>query len=153
MSAGRWGYWALALLWLPAGVLALAAVRFAPAAELGAWLAQALMSAQSLAPAAPSGLPLALGCRILWRLGHRRSAWAAGIGLGGVTIVAATVAGLPGPVAIAACAAVLSLPVWAVSLWLAWRRAGCAARRGGSAPGSRSGSPATAQAPGGERGP
>lgn len=122
MSTRRWGFWALALLWLPGGVLALAAVRFAPGAEPGPWLAQALTSAPSLAPVALCGLPLALGCRWLRRLGHRRSAWAAGIVLGTVTVPAATVAGLLGPLAIAASATVLSLPVWAAASWLAWRR-------------------------------
>ena len=122
MPTRRWGFWALALLWLPGGVTALAAVRFAPAAEFSAWLTQALMSARSLVPVAPCGLPLALGCRRLWRLGHRRSAWAAGIVLGTLTVPAATLAGLLGPLGIAACATVLALPVWAVALWLAWRR-------------------------------
>ena len=122
VSKRRWGFWALALLWLPVGVMALAAVRFAPAAEFDAWLAQASMSAPSLVPVAPCGLPLALGCRRLWRLGHRRSAWAAGIVLGMATVPAATGAGLLGPLAIAACATVLSLPVWTAAVWLAWGR-------------------------------
>ena len=74
-----------------------------------------LMSAGSLVFVAPCGLPLALGCRRVWRLGYRRAAWAAGIGLGAVTVAAFLVAGLLGPIAIAVYAAVLSLPVW-----LAW---------------------------------
>ena len=122
MPTRRWGFWALALLWLPGGVMALAAARFAPAAEFGAWLAQASTSTSSLVPVAPGGLPLALGCRRLWRLGHRRSAWAAGIALGMVTVPAAIGAGLLGPLAIAAYATALGLPVWAVAAWLAWRR-------------------------------
>jgi len=122
VSTRRWRFWALALLWLPGGVMALAAARFAPGAEPGAWLGQALMSASSLVPVAPCGLPLALGCRRLWRLGHRRSAWAAGRVPGTATVPAATVAGLLGPLAVAACATVLGLPVWAVAVWLAWRR-------------------------------
>ena len=77
----------------------------------------ALMWAGSLVPVAPCGLPLALGCR-RWRLGHRRAAWTAGIGLGAVTVAASLVAGLLGPVAIAVYAAVLSLPVWAAWWWL-----------------------------------
>ena len=74
-----------------------------------------LMSAGSLVFVAPCGLPLALGCRRVWHLGYRRAAWAAGIGLGAVTVAASLVAGLLGPIAIAVYAAVLSLPVW-----LAW---------------------------------
>ena len=80
------------------------------------WLPMLLMSAGSLVLVAPCGLPLALACRRVWRLGYRRSAWAAGIGLGAVTVAASLVAGLLGPIAIAVYAAALSLPVW-----IAWR--------------------------------
>ena len=112
---GRRSFWALALLWLPAGVVASAVVRFGT--ESATWMSM-LMSAGSLAPVAPCGLPLALGCRRLWRLGYRRTAWTAGVGLGAVTVAASLVAGLLGPIAIALYAAVLSLPVWASWWWL-----------------------------------
>ena len=112
---GRRGFWALALLWLPAGVVASAVVRFGT--ESATWMSM-LMSAGSLAPVAPCGLPLALGCRRLWRLGYRRTAWTAGVGLGAVTVAASLVAGLLGPIAIALYAVTLSLPVWAASWWL-----------------------------------
>ena len=119
----RRGFWLLALLWLPAGVMAAAAVRFIPDATAsagpGMWPVTLLMSAGSLVFVAPCGLPLALGCRRLWRLGYRRAAWMAGIGLGAVTVAASLVAGLLGPLAIAVYAAVLSLPVWVAWLWLA----------------------------------
>ena len=117
---GRRGFWPLALLWLPAGVAAQAAVRFAPGTgdAPGAWL-PALMGAGSLLLVAPCGLPLALGCRRLWRLGYKRAAWAAGIGLGAVTVGASLVAGLLGPIAIAVYAVVLSLPAWGAWWWLA----------------------------------
>ena len=115
-STGRWRFWALALLWLPAGVVATALVRFGadggPAAEPGMWLAAVPVMVGSLVPTAPCGLPLALGCRRLWRLGYRRAAWMAGIGLGAVTAAASLLAGLLGPVAIALYAVVLSVPVW-----------------------------------------
>ena len=121
----RNGFWPLALLWLPAGVALQAAVRFAPeaggAGEPGMWAALAAMAAASLAVLAPCGLPLALGCRRLWRLRYRRAAWLAGIGLGAVTVAASLVAGLLGPVAIAIYAVVLSLPVWATWWWLVRR--------------------------------
>ena len=72
-STRRWRFWTLALLWLPAGVIATAVVRFGadgrPAAEPAMWLATVPMLAGSLVPVAPCGLPLALGCRRLWRLG------------------------------------------------------------------------------------
>ena len=115
----------MALLWLPAGVMASAAVRFMPdataSAVSGMWPVTLLMSAGSLVFVAHCGLPLALGCRRLWRLGFHRAAWMAGIGLGGVTVAASLVAGLLGPLAIAIYAAVLSLPVWVAWWWLSRR--------------------------------
>ncbi len=115
----RRGFWPLALLWLPAGVLAQAAVRFAP--ESAVSLPMVLVAVQSLVIVAPCGLPLALGCRRLWRLGYRRAAWTVGIGLGSVTVAVSLVAGLLGPLAVAVGAAVLSLPVWVAGWWLARR--------------------------------
>ena len=85
------------------------------------WVMMVPMLAGSLVIVAPCGLPLALGCRRLWRLGYRRGAWWAGIVLGAVTVAASLVAGLLGPVAIALYAAVLSLPVWIAWRWLARR--------------------------------
>ena len=76
------------------------------------------MMVVSLVPVAPCGLPLALGCRRLWRLGYRRTAWTVGVGLGAATVMASLVAGLLGPVAIAVYAAVLSVPVWIARYWL-----------------------------------
>ena len=111
----RRGFWALALLWLPAGLVATAVVRFAP--EPAMWMSM-LASAGSLVPVAPCGLPLALGCRRLWRQDYRRAAWTAGVGLGFLTVAASLVAGLLGPIAIAVYAVTLSLPVWAASWWL-----------------------------------
>ena len=88
-STRRWRFWTLALLWLPAGVVATTVFRFGadggPAAEPSMWLATVPMMVGSLAPVAPCGLPLALGCRRLWWLGYRRAAWMAGIGLGAAT--------------------------------------------------------------------
>ena len=122
-STRRWRFWALALLWLPTGVVATAVVRFGAdggmAAEPAMWLATVPMMVGSLVPVAPCGLPLALGCRRLWRLGYRRGAWTAGIGLGAVMVPASLVAGLLGPVAVALYAVVLSVPVWIAWYWLA----------------------------------
>ena len=124
-STRPWRFWALALLWLPGGTVATALVRFAPGlalSELGPWLAMMVTDGgPMLVSTAPCGLPLALGCRRLWRLGYRRGAWAAGIGLGTVTVAVSLPAGLLGPIAIAVCAVVLSLPVWGVWWWLARR--------------------------------
>ena len=121
---GRHGFWPLALLWLPAGIVAQAAVRFPPDAgppgDPVPWPAM-LTAAGSLLSVAPCGLPLALGCRRLWRLRYRRAAWLAGIALGAVTVAASLVGGLLGPVAIVICAIVFSLPVWVAWWWLVRR--------------------------------
>ena len=67
------GFWVLALLWLPAGVVAQALVRFMPEtgtqADAGLSAAMLPMLAGSLVLVVPCGLPLALGCRRVWRLG------------------------------------------------------------------------------------
>ncbi len=121
----RYGFWALALCWLPAAVLLQAAVRFLPQAggapEAGMLMMAAVMSVSSLIVLAPCGLPLALGCRRLWRLGRRLTAWWLGVSLGALTVAASVFAGLLGPVAIAAFALLASAPVWAASWWLARR--------------------------------
>ena len=121
----RWGFWTLALLWLSAGLAATSIVRFAPldapAPEPWMWMSVVLVSALTLLAMAPCGLPLALGCRGVWRLGYRRAAWAAGLVLGAVTVEAVLLAGLHGLLAIASCALGASLPVWAAWWWLARR--------------------------------
>ena len=120
----RRGFWLLALLWLPVGVLAQAAFRFTlgeasgPDPDMG--LMMMVMVVPSLIIVAPCGLPLALCCRRLWWLGYCRTAWVAAIGLGTVMIAASVLAGLLGTIAIAIYAAVLSAPVWIAALWLAW---------------------------------
>ena len=116
---GRHGFWPLALLWLPAGIAVQAAARFPPG-DAHLWPA-VLTAAGSLLLVAPCGLPLALGCRRLWRLGYRRGAWTAGIALGALTVAMALPAGLLGPLAIAVCAVALGLPIWLAWWWLAWR--------------------------------
>ena len=74
-----------------------------------------------LAPFVPCGLPLALGCRRLWRLGYRRGAWIAGVALGAATVAVTLPAGLLGPAAIAVCAVLVGLPVWLMWWRLVWR--------------------------------
>ena len=61
---------------------------------------------------APAGLPLALACRQLRRLGYVRTTWVAAAVLAPATVAASLVAGLLGPLAIAIYAVILSLPVW-----------------------------------------
>ena len=117
----RRGFWPLALLWLPVGVSVQAAVRFGDSAGGFAGPGEVMAALGSLAFVAPCGLPLAFGCRRLWRLGYRRAAWTTGIGLGAATVAATLFAGLLGPVAIAVWAVLLSLPAWLAWLWLARR--------------------------------
>ena len=113
-----WRFWALALAWLPVAEIALALGRFGADAatmvhEPAAW--------SGLLVFAVCGLPLALGCRRLWRLGHRRAAWVSGAGFGLLTVPITLFAGLLGPFIVAAGAVVFSLPVWAAGWWLARR--------------------------------
>ena len=111
-------FWATALLWLPAGVVASAAIRFGPSAvEPGALLTAMAMASSSLVVASVCGLPLALACRRLGRLGHPRLAWIGGAVLGVATVAASLLAGLFGPLGIAVAALVLSAPVWIAVVW------------------------------------
>ncbi len=124
----RYGFWLLALGWLPAGVMLQALFRFFPG-EGGGWtpefiLMTGVVMAQSLVPVAVCGLPLALACRRIWRLDYRRAAWSLGIGLGAATTLATVFAGLLGPLAILIAALVLSLPAWGVALVLGRRQTG-----------------------------
>lgn len=114
---------AASLLWLPVGITATAVVRgLRSSVEIGMWPMTALMMAGSLIVVAPCGLPLALACRRVWRLGYRRTAWTAMAVLAPVTILASLLAGLLGPVVIAVHGAVLSLPVWTAAAVLRRRR-------------------------------
>ena len=92
-----------------------AAVRFGGSAGAFANPGGAVAALGSLLLLAPGGL--ALGCRRLWRLGYRRAAGAAGIGLGVLTAAGMVFTGMLRPVAIIVCAVLFSLPVW-----FAWRR-------------------------------
>ncbi len=96
-----------------------AVLRFGGSAVAYADSAEATAALGSLAITIPCGRPLALGCRCLRRLGYRRGAWAAGMALGLPTVWNTVIARLLGPIAIAVCAAVLSLPVWIAWRWLA----------------------------------
>ena len=112
MVHSRHAFLAGSLIWLPLGLVLTSIVRFPEqlASPMG-WLSL-LPALGSLIIVAPCGLPLALACRRLWRLGYREAAWAAMAVLGLVTVAATLVAGLLGPVAIAIYAVILSLPVW-----------------------------------------
>lgn len=112
------GFFLLALLWLPAGIVGAAAFRGLGPAEFGSWKMAVLTAFQSFVLVAPCGLLLALPCRRLWRLGYHRAAWAMGTALGTATATTSLFAGLLGPLGIAVYAAVQSLPAWITVIWL-----------------------------------
>ena len=117
-------FYLLALLWLPAGVVASALFCFGVAGTLREWLLPVTAGPAGLSlteriaiaasmwlpllTVAPAGLPLA--CRRLHRKGYRVIAWAAMAVLAVATVAATLVAGLLGPAAIVIYALVLSLP-------------------------------------------
>ena len=127
-------FFLLALLWLPAGLLASAVIRFGVANALHLLLLPLTVSppGQSFGPriaiaasvwlpllaTALAGLPLALACRRLHRKGFRAAAWIAMAVLAVATVAATLVAGLLGPGALVICALLLSLPAWLAALLL-----------------------------------
>lgn len=104
-------FWTLSLLWLPGGMIAGEALR--------ASSPESLMTPSPLAGlllAAPLGLPLALSCRRLARLGYSGGACMAWAVLG-----ACVAAGLLGPLPPGVQALLAPLPVWA-AVWRLERR-------------------------------
>ena len=109
---GGLGFRVSALLWLPAGIIAGEFLRTGSAEGVTASL-----SLVELLPAAPCGLPLALACRTLDRLGYPGPALVAWPALGAVAVADLLV---PLPAGVQAILA--SLPVW-VAAWRIARRA------------------------------
>ena len=98
-------FWLAALLWLPIGIAATAVVRgFGLPLEPQAWL--------SLVVIAPCGLPLAFAWSSIHGLGYPRTAGSVCGILAIATVVLSLVAGLLGPIGVAAYAIVLSAPAW-----------------------------------------
>ena len=118
-------FWFWALAWLPLGIvivsLARGTVGIATPGSLPSMLMSAPMAILSLIPVAPCGLPLAFAWRRIQRSGHPEAAWAAVAVLAPLTAFASLFAGLLGPIAIAAYAAVLSAPAWILYGILRWR--------------------------------
>ena len=114
MAVPRWLFIVAALLWLPVGVAITAPLRgLRLGTDAGPWPMTAFMIVSSLVVVAPAGLPLALACRRLWRLGtSRRGPGRHSRCWGPRTVAASLLAGLLGPLAIAICAALFSGPVW-----------------------------------------
>ena len=104
-------FFPLAILWLPAGVVASALFR-------GLGVPPEPRAFLSLLAVAPAGLPLALACRRLHQKGYRITAWAVMAVLAAATVVATLVAGLLGPIAIVIYALLVSLPAWLAALLL-----------------------------------
>jgi hypothetical protein len=78
MAVPRWLFIVASLLWLPIGVAATAPLRgFRFGADAEPWPMVLLLIVSSLVLVAPAGLPLALACRRLWRLGRHVAAWVA----------------------------------------------------------------------------
>ena len=109
-------FWFWALAWLPLGIVIVSLARGAAGLmtfdSLPMMLMAAPMAILSLIPVAPCGLPLAFAWRRIQRLGRPEAAWAAVALLAPLTAFASLFAGLLGPIAIAAYAAVLSAPAW-----------------------------------------
>ena len=103
---GRFRFWLPALLWLPAGLLAVEVLRTGSAEGVMTPLA-----GRELPVAAPCGVPLALACRRLGRLGYPGPALVAWVALG-----AASVADLLVPLPAGVRAILVSLPVW-LAVW------------------------------------
>ena len=112
------GFWSASLLWLPLGIVVFAAIRgtlLPLPLEIQPWM--------SLLMTAPFGLPLALASHAIWKEKRTRTAWTTFLILAPITIVATLFAGLLGPLAIAICAIIFSLPAWALYAFLRFRRA------------------------------
>ncbi len=108
----RPGFWIPALLWLPAGMIADEVLRTGSVAHV-----MRLSSLVELPAVAPFGLPLALACRRLGRLGYPGPALLACVALGG----AVAVAGLLVPLPLGVQAILASFLVW-VAAWRIARR-------------------------------
>ena len=98
-------FWTSSLLWLPAGILWVEALRTGSVERLVTTLA-----VFELLPAAPCGLPLALACRSLARRGYPGAACMAWVVPG-----ACAAAGLLGPLPVALQALAACLPVQAMA--------------------------------------
>ena len=119
VAARRLAAWVLALAWFPAGFHVASAVGAGEMrwpADVDSWLILGVL--------APAGLPLATACGGLWRRGHGVAACLALTVLVPAIVTGSVVLDPFGPVAVAACAVVASLPVWLVYGYLRlYRRA------------------------------
>ncbi len=97
----------IALLWLPVTIMFSTMARgFSIPLDPEIWL--------SLWPTIFAGLPLAAACWLIYKRGNGRAAIITFLLVGVVTVLAAIIGGLFGPVGIFAYCAVASVPAWAV---------------------------------------
>lgn len=94
-----------AVFWLPAAVVLSTLARgFGMSPDPAVWI--------SLWPTLPAGLPLAAACILIHRTGRPRGAKTVFLLAGFITVLAAVVGGLFGPLGILAYCFVASLPAW-----------------------------------------
>ena len=106
-NSRRVAFIAAAMLWLPAGIAASGVIRgFALPNDPNSWF--------SLLPAAPAGLPLAIGCWLIYRQNMPVFAWTAFAILAPISTFVALPAGLLGPLGIIFAASFLSIPAYVV---------------------------------------
>ncbi|MCY4599066.1 MAG: hypothetical protein OXF27_04010 [Acidobacteria bacterium] len=120
-------------LWLPIGVVILSVLRFGRDPGLSAGLVPMLFSLPAmvfgLAFAWPGGIPLTRALERLYPL-SRPVTYACAAVLAPITVGAATIGGLLGPIGIWIYAGIVSLPAWLV-LWFLQRRARAAGEAAG----------------------
>ena len=120
-------------LWLPIGVVILSVLRFGRIPGLSLDVVPMLFSLPAmvfgLALAWPGGIPLTRALERLYTL-SRPATYACAAVLAPLTVGAATIGGLLGPIGIWIYAGIVSLPAWLV-LWLLQRRARAAGEAAG----------------------
>ena len=97
----------VALLWLPVTMMLLTLAH-------GFWVPLDPKNWLSLWPTIFAGLPLAAACWLIYKHGNGRAAIITFLLAGVVTVLAAIIGGLGGPIGIFAFSAVASVPAWAV---------------------------------------
>ena len=107
-------------LWLPAGLVILAVIRFGFDAGLSPGLVPLLFSLPAVVFAWPGGIPLTRALERLYPL-SRPATFACAAVLYPLSVAAATIGGLFGPLGIWIYAGIVSLPAWLVLWLLKWR--------------------------------
>ena len=106
LTTARIGFIICAILWLPIGIIVASLLRGFSIPPVDALL--------TLWPTLPSGLPLAVATYLIRREGYRTTAWVSAAVLGIISIYAAILGGLFGPLGIVIFAMVICLPSWVI---------------------------------------